>query len=124
MKLFKKHKRTHSLQQIDKKTLRISQGDLDLISCLLAFHVFFKLFTFILSHITLYPVDSSLAWLTEVVLQGSGDARLAELSLNEETKTLLELALGHSRGLAGGLWQKMEEYAHSRGQCNLIHTSV
>lgn len=91
---------------------------------MLAFHVFLKLFTFILSYITLYPVDSSLAWLTEVVLLGSGDARLAELSLNEETKTLLELALGHSRGLAGGLWQKMEEYAHSTGECNLIHASV
>lgn len=56
-------------------------------------------------------------WLTEVVLQGSTDARLAELSLNEETKTLLELALGSSRGPAGGLRQKMEEYAHSKGAC-------
>lgn len=63
----------------------------------------------------LCPVDSSMAWLTEVVLLGSSDARLAELSLNEETRTLLELALGSSRGPAGGLWRKMEEYAHSKG---------
>lgn len=59
--------------------------------------------------------DSSLAWLTEVVLLGSGDARLAELCLNEETKILLEMALGSSRGPAGGLWARMEEYARSRG---------
>ncbi|KAF3849184.1 hypothetical protein F7725_015681 [Dissostichus mawsoni] len=60
-------------------------------------------------------LDSSMAWLTEVVLLGSSDARLAELSLNEEeTRTLLELALGSSRGAAGGLWQNMEEYAHSK----------
>uniref|UniRef100_A0A8C4H0W8 HECT-type E3 ubiquitin transferase n=1 Tax=Dicentrarchus labrax TaxID=13489 RepID=A0A8C4H0W8_DICLA len=59
-------------------------------------------------------LDSSMAWLTEVVLLGSSDARLAELSLNEETRTLLELALGSSRGPAGGLWRKMEEYAHSK----------
>ncbi|CAJ1070719.1 probable E3 ubiquitin-protein ligase HERC1 isoform X5 [Xyrichtys novacula] len=57
-------------------------------------------------------LDSSMAWLTEVVLMGNRDARLAELSLNEETRTLLEMALGSSRGPAGGLWQKMEEYAH------------
>lgn len=63
----------------------------------------------------LWPVDSSMAWLAEVVLLGSSDARLAELSLNEETRTLLELALGSSRGPAGGMWQKMEEYAHSKG---------
>lgn len=61
------------------------------------------------------PVDSSIAWLTDVVLLGSSDARLAELSLDEETKTLLELALGSTRGPAGVLWQKMEEYAHSKG---------
>ncbi|XP_040914288.1 probable E3 ubiquitin-protein ligase HERC1 isoform X4 [Toxotes jaculatrix] len=59
-------------------------------------------------------LDSSMAWLTEVVLLGSSDARLAELSVNEETRTLLELALGSSRGTAGGLWRKMEEYAHSK----------
>ncbi|XP_026152678.1 probable E3 ubiquitin-protein ligase HERC1 isoform X2 [Mastacembelus armatus] len=59
-------------------------------------------------------LDSSMAWLTEVVLLGSSDARLAELSVNEETRTLLELALGSSRGSAGGLWRKMEEYAHSK----------
>lgn len=65
----------------------------------------------------LCPVDSSLVWLTEVVLLGSTDARLTELSLTEETRTLLELALGSSRGLAGGIWQKMEEYSHSKGTC-------
>ncbi|XP_047185393.1 probable E3 ubiquitin-protein ligase HERC1 isoform X3 [Scophthalmus maximus] len=59
-------------------------------------------------------LDSSMAWLTEVVLLGSSDARLAELSLNEETRSLLELALGSSRGAASALWQKMEEYAHSK----------
>ncbi|KAL6096756.1 uncharacterized protein ACO6RY_06004 [Pungitius sinensis] len=59
-------------------------------------------------------LDSNMAWLTEVVLLGSSDARLAELSLNEETRTLLELALGSSRGTAGGLWRNMEEYAHCK----------
>ncbi|XP_078128363.1 putative E3 ubiquitin-protein ligase HERC1 isoform X2 [Sander vitreus] len=59
-------------------------------------------------------LESSMAWLTEVVLLGSSDARLAELSLNEETRTLLELALGTSRGPAGGLWRNMQEYAHSK----------
>ncbi|XP_029371513.1 probable E3 ubiquitin-protein ligase HERC1 isoform X2 [Echeneis naucrates] len=59
-------------------------------------------------------LDSSMAWLTEVVLLGSSDARLAELNLNEETRTLLELALGYSRGPAGGMWRKMEEYAQSK----------
>ncbi|XP_065821674.1 probable E3 ubiquitin-protein ligase HERC1 isoform X4 [Labrus bergylta] len=59
-------------------------------------------------------LDSSMAWLTEAVLLGSSDARLAELSLNEETRTLLELALGSSRGAAGCLWQNIEEYAHSK----------
>uniref|UniRef100_A0A8C9YMF6 HECT-type E3 ubiquitin transferase n=1 Tax=Sander lucioperca TaxID=283035 RepID=A0A8C9YMF6_SANLU len=34
--------------------------------------------------------------------------------LNEETRTLLELALGTSRGPAGGLWRNMQEYAHSK----------
>lgn len=56
-----------------------------------------------------------MAWLTEVVLLGSSDARLADLSLNEDTRTLLELALGSSRGTAGGLWRNMEEYAHRKG---------
>lgn len=56
-----------------------------------------------------------MTWLTEVVLLGSTDTRLGELSLTEETRTLLELALGSSRGLAGSLWWKMEEYAHSKG---------
>lgn len=71
--------------------------------------------THLLSHVPLCPVDSSIAWLTEVVLLGSSDARLADLSLDEETKTLLELTLGSSRGPAGGLWRKMEEYANSKG---------
>jgi len=56
-----------------------------------------------------------MAWLTEVVLLGKSDARLAELSLNEETRTLLELAMGSSRGPASGLWRNMEDYAHSKG---------
>ncbi|CAN9504281.1 unnamed protein product [Ophioblennius macclurei] len=59
-------------------------------------------------------LDSSLAWLTELVLLGSTNTRLAELSLTEETRMLLELALGASRGQAGNLWWKMEEYAHSK----------
>ncbi|XP_026209981.1 probable E3 ubiquitin-protein ligase HERC1 isoform X2 [Anabas testudineus] len=59
-------------------------------------------------------LDSSMAWITETVLLGSRDARLAEISVNEETRTLLELALGSSRGLAGGQWRKMEDYAHSK----------
>ena len=72
-------------------------------------------FTFPMSHVMFCPVDSSMAWLTELVLLGSSDARLAELSLNEETRTLLELALGSSRGTAGGLWRNMEAYANSKG---------
>ncbi|XP_023136650.2 probable E3 ubiquitin-protein ligase HERC1 isoform X3 [Amphiprion ocellaris] len=59
-------------------------------------------------------LESSMAWLTEVVLLGSSDARLAELNLTEETRTLLELALGSSRGPAASLWWKMEEYAHTK----------
>uniref|UniRef100_UPI003AAEB7BA probable E3 ubiquitin-protein ligase HERC1 n=1 Tax=Centroberyx gerrardi TaxID=166262 RepID=UPI003AAEB7BA len=59
-------------------------------------------------------LDSGIAWLTEVVLLGSSDARLAELSLSEETNTLLELALGSSREPASGLWRKMKDYASSR----------
>uniref|UniRef100_A0AAQ5YVK1 HECT-type E3 ubiquitin transferase n=1 Tax=Amphiprion ocellaris TaxID=80972 RepID=A0AAQ5YVK1_AMPOC len=62
-------------------------------------------------------LESSMAWLTEVVLLGSSDARLAELNLTEETRTLLELALGSSRGPAASLWWKMEEYAHTKGTC-------
>ena len=75
----------------------------------------FHLFTRCPSHVLLCPADSSMAWLTEVVLLGSSDARLAELSLSEETRTLLELAMGSSRGPAAGLWRKLEEYAHSKG---------
>ncbi|XP_038130884.1 probable E3 ubiquitin-protein ligase HERC1 isoform X2 [Cyprinodon tularosa] len=56
-------------------------------------------------------LDSTMAWLTEVVLLGNSDAQQTELSLTEETRTLLELALGSNRGLAGVLWWKMEEYA-------------
>lgn len=63
----------------------------------------------------LCPSDSNMGWLTEVVLLGSSDARLAELNLTEDTKILLELALGSNRGPAGSLWWKMEEYAHSKG---------
>lgn len=72
------------------------------------------------SHFMVCPVDSSMAWLTEVALLGSSDSRLAELSLSEETRTLLELALGSSRGSAGGLWRKMEEYALSKGTLSHI----
>ncbi|XP_041825741.1 probable E3 ubiquitin-protein ligase HERC1 isoform X2 [Melanotaenia boesemani] len=61
-------------------------------------------------------LDANLAWLTEVVLLGSSDARLAELSLTEDTRTLLELALGSTRGPAGVLWWNMEEYAHSKAE--------
>jgi len=60
-------------------------------------------------------LDSSMTWMTEMVLLGSSDARLAELSVTEDTRTLLELSLGSTRGLAGVLWWKMEEYAHSKG---------
>lgn len=56
-----------------------------------------------------------MSWLTEVVLLGSSDARVAELSVSEDTSTLLELALGSSREPAGGLWRKMKDYAFSRG---------
>eukprot|EP00066_Takifugu_rubripes_P013620 XP_011602886.1 PREDICTED: probable E3 ubiquitin-protein ligase HERC1 isoform X2 [Takifugu rubripes] len=59
-------------------------------------------------------LESSLTWLPDVVLLGSSDIRLSELSLNEETRTLLELALGSSRGHAGCLWQKMGEYAQGK----------
>lgn len=58
-----------------------------------------------------------MAWLPDVVMLGSSDIRLSELSLNEETRTLLELALGSSGGHAGYLQQKMEEYAQSKGKC-------
>ncbi|KAM4527576.1 putative E3 ubiquitin-protein ligase HERC1 isoform 4-T4 [Odontesthes bonariensis] len=59
-------------------------------------------------------LDSSMTWMTEMVLLGSSDARLAELSVTEDTRTLLELSLGSTRGLAGVLWWKMEEYAQSK----------
>ncbi|XP_076014530.1 putative E3 ubiquitin-protein ligase HERC1 isoform X2 [Genypterus blacodes] len=59
-------------------------------------------------------LDSGIAWLTEVLLLGNSDARLAELSLSEDTSTLLELALGSSREPAHALWLKMEEYAQMR----------
>lgn len=63
-----------------------------------------------------------MTWLTEVVLLGNSDAQQTELSLTEDTRTLLELALGSTRGLAGVLWWKMEEYALSKG--NLIGFSL
>ncbi|XP_057674688.1 probable E3 ubiquitin-protein ligase HERC1 isoform X1 [Corythoichthys intestinalis] len=59
-------------------------------------------------------LDSSMAWLTETVVLGGSDARLTELSLNQESLALLEVALGSSRGTAGYLLQKMEEYMLSR----------
>ncbi|KAM9794366.1 putative E3 ubiquitin-protein ligase HERC1 isoform 3-T6 [Syngnathus typhle] len=59
-------------------------------------------------------LDSSVAWLTEAVLLGGSDSRLSELSLTQESLTLLEVALGSSRGPAGCLLQKMEEYALGR----------
>lgn len=80
----------------------------------------FHVFTCPMSRVVLLSVDSNMVWLTEVVLLGSSDARLAELNLNEETRTLLELALGTSTGPASGLWRKMEEYAHSKGTFNFL----
>ncbi|XP_014842886.1 PREDICTED: probable E3 ubiquitin-protein ligase HERC1 isoform X1 [Poecilia mexicana] len=59
-------------------------------------------------------LDSTMAWLTEVVLLGNSDARQMELNLTEDSRTLLELALGSTRGLAGVMWWKMEEYALSK----------
>ncbi|XP_034166972.2 probable E3 ubiquitin-protein ligase HERC1 isoform X4 [Pangasianodon hypophthalmus] len=59
-------------------------------------------------------LDSAMSWLTEAVLLGCGDARLADLHLTEENATLLDLALGSSREPASGLWRKMKEYAVSR----------
>ncbi|KAM4720559.1 putative E3 ubiquitin-protein ligase HERC1 isoform 3-T4 [Anableps anableps] len=59
-------------------------------------------------------LDSTMAWLTEVVLLGNSDAQQTELNLTEDTRTLLELALGSTRGLAGVVWWKMEEYALSK----------
>lgn len=54
--------------------------------------------------------------LTEAVLLGCGDARLADLHLSDESATLLDLALGSSREPASSLWRKMKEYAVSRGE--------
>ncbi|XP_061589686.1 probable E3 ubiquitin-protein ligase HERC1 isoform X2 [Cololabis saira] len=59
-------------------------------------------------------LDSCMTWLTEVVLVGGSDARISELNLTQDSRTLLELALGSTRGPAGGLWRKMEEYANSK----------
>ncbi|XP_053334016.1 probable E3 ubiquitin-protein ligase HERC1 isoform X3 [Clarias gariepinus] len=59
-------------------------------------------------------LDSAMSWLTEAVLLGCGDARLANLHLSEENGTLLDLALGASREPASALWRKMKEYAVSR----------
>ncbi|XP_031681979.1 probable E3 ubiquitin-protein ligase HERC1 isoform X1 [Oncorhynchus kisutch] len=59
-------------------------------------------------------LDSSTSWLTEAVLLGCPDAKLADLCLSEENSMLMELALGSSREPAGGLWRKMKEYAISR----------
>lgn len=68
--------------------------------------------------------DSCMAWLTEVVLLGGSDARIAELNLTQDTRTLLELALGSTRGPAGSLWQKMEEYANSKGTPHCIYRFI
>lgn len=68
-----------------------------------------------------------MVWLTEVVLLGSSDTRLTEFNLNAETKILLELVLGFSKGAAVSLWQNFEEYAHSRGMTSnplLIHKKI
>lgn len=59
-------------------------------------------------------LDSRMVWLTEEVLLGASDTRLTELNLSEESRTLLELALGSSKGAAVSLWQNLEEYALSR----------
>ncbi|XP_072310878.1 probable E3 ubiquitin-protein ligase HERC1 isoform X3 [Eucyclogobius newberryi] len=59
-------------------------------------------------------VDSSMSWLTEEVLLGANETRLPEFNLSEETRILLELALGSNKGAALSLWQNLEEYAHSR----------
>lgn len=60
-------------------------------------------------------------WLTEVVLLGTNNVRQLELPLTEENRTLLELALGSTRGRAGVLWWKMEEYANSKGICSPVY---
>ncbi|XP_030623810.1 probable E3 ubiquitin-protein ligase HERC1 [Chanos chanos] len=59
-------------------------------------------------------LDNAMGWLTEAVFTGCSDARLADLELSEENRTLLELALGSSRDPACALWRKMKEYAVSQ----------
>ncbi|XP_072518712.1 probable E3 ubiquitin-protein ligase HERC1 isoform X2 [Salminus brasiliensis] len=59
-------------------------------------------------------LDLAMGWLTEAVLLGCGDARLADLRLSEGNATLVELALGSPREPASSLWRKMKEYAASR----------
>ncbi|XP_013861909.1 probable E3 ubiquitin-protein ligase HERC1 isoform X4 [Austrofundulus limnaeus] len=61
-------------------------------------------------------LDSAMLWLTEVVLLGTSNVRQLELPLTEENRMLLELALGSTRGRAGVLWWKMEEYANSKAE--------
>uniref|UniRef100_A0A8B9HD78 HECT-type E3 ubiquitin transferase n=1 Tax=Astyanax mexicanus TaxID=7994 RepID=A0A8B9HD78_ASTMX len=56
-------------------------------------------------------LDLAMGWLTEAVLLGCGDARLADLRLSEGNGTLVELALGSPREPASSLWRKMKEYA-------------
>uniref|UniRef100_A0A8C7IFA5 HECT-type E3 ubiquitin transferase n=1 Tax=Oncorhynchus kisutch TaxID=8019 RepID=A0A8C7IFA5_ONCKI len=67
-------------------------------------------------------LDSSTSWLTEAVLLGCPDAKLADLCLSEENSMLMELALGSSREPAGGLWRKMKEYAISREQMKWLQS--
>uniref|UniRef100_A0AAV2IR35 RCC1-like domain-containing protein n=1 Tax=Knipowitschia caucasica TaxID=637954 RepID=A0AAV2IR35_KNICA len=59
-------------------------------------------------------LGSNMVWLTEEVLLGASENRMTEFSLSEETRVLLELALGSDKGVALSLWQNLEEYAHSR----------
>ncbi|XP_076139905.1 putative E3 ubiquitin-protein ligase HERC1 isoform X8 [Alosa pseudoharengus] len=59
-------------------------------------------------------LDFATGWLTEAILLGCPDARLADLGLSEEGTMLVDLALGSGREPASGLWRKMKEYAISR----------
>ena len=67
-------------------------------------------------------LDFATGWLTESVLLGCPDARLADLGLSEEGSMLVELGLGSSREPASSLWRKMKEYAISRGEEEQVFT--